>query len=89
MDNKKIGLWKTISKNGVNYYKGSIKIGEKKINIRLFKNVKKSEKSPDLSLCGIDEIENAIREELSNNKFKSTTNNIYTEEITDDDFPFD
>lgn len=46
----KTGLWKTESKNGKNYYKGKIKIGEKEYNIAIFKNEKSKDTQPDLTL---------------------------------------
>lgn len=56
----KTGLWKKQSQKGVNYYNGKIKIGEKEYNIRIFKNVKDKETSPDLMLY-IDEKEQEKR----------------------------
>lgn len=92
------GLWKTTSKNGLNYYKGSIKLEDGRIfNVALFNNADKktSEKSPDLSLS-IEERQ--ITEQTQTNEQpkveeKKEDYDPYAEfgkkiEIADEDLPF-
>lgn len=85
---EKTGLWQTKSKNGKNYYKGKIKIGDKEYTLALFKNEKNKETSPDLMLY-VEEKQKekksyTVDEVVYDKNFSKDTSN----EITDDMLAF-
>ena len=83
---EKTGLWQTKSKNGKNYYKGKIKLGDKEYTIALFKNEKKQDKSPDLMLY----IEEKQKEKTSYTVDEIVNGDFIkdTEEIPDSEIAF-
>lgn len=88
----KTGLWKTTSKNGKNYYKGSLEIEGKKYSVALFKNDNKtSDKSPDLTVM-LDTMEKKPEENKKtiDNQFAEFGNIVEQKPIdfTDEDLAF-
>lgn len=83
----KTGLWKTTSKNGKNYYKGSLEIEGKKYSVALFKNDNKtSEKSPDLTIM-LDVMEKQVETNKVDEIFKDfSASVVYKNEKTPLDF---
>ena len=88
MEGNSYGLWKKTSKQGNNYYGGTITLGNDKYSIRVFKNTSKSEdKQPDLKMF-VDKIEKEEKPKenpLADQVFADFGNEI---EITDKDLPF-
>ncbi len=49
-DKIKTGLWQKTAKSGLKYYSGSVEINGQKYWCSLFKNDKRNDKDPELSL---------------------------------------
>lgn len=49
-DNELGALWKKVSKTGVEFYSGVLKIDDKAIEVVVFKNEKKHDRQPDFRI---------------------------------------
>ena len=80
----KTGLWKELSKNNNEYYKGKIEIQGKKYKVAVFINEnKKTDKSPDMNIV-LSEIE----EKVDLPKNTKTTYDDTNIKISNEDLPF-
>lgn len=77
----KTGLWKELSKNNNEYYKGKIEIEGKKYKVAVFINEnKKTDKSPDMNIV--------LSEMVDLPKNTKTTYDDTNIKIEDKDLPF-
>lgn len=88
---KDIGLWKTKSEKGTEYYKGKTEIEGKEYRIALFINKnKKTDKSPDMTIKLTELKQDNKQENMQvpqnvKTEYETTDKSV---EITDEDLPF-